>query len=269
MRSSTTASTALVRRLVIGFALACLMVGTVSSAGGAASRPMDAGLSGEITVSGAASLTESFTALSKQFRQLHPRVRVRLNFASTSSLVSQIQSGAPVDVFASADMASQDTLAASGNIVALPRIFAQNTMQIAVKPGNPLAIRTLADLARARIVALCSASAPCGVYASSVLNRSRTVIPTSSMTRSVDAKATLAAVSFGDADAAIVYATDVKAAGRSVTGIRIPTPSNVRALYGISVVRGSANPKTARAFVNFVMSPKGQQTLRDFGFLAS
>lgn len=225
-------------------------------------------LTGELTVSAAASLTESFTALGRQFRQRHPKVRIRLNFASTSSLVAQVQSGAPVDLFASADMSSQDRLAASGHIVSSPRVFARNTMQIAVKPGNPLGVRGVGDLSRVGVVALCNATVPCGIYAASVLRLSNTVLSTSMVTRATDVKAALASVSFGDADAAIVYATDVRAAGKAVQGVVIPPALNVKAMYGLSVIRGSTNRGVAKQFVDFVLSPDGRATLRDFGFLA-
>lgn len=223
---------------------------------------------GELTVSAAASLTESFTALGRQFRQRHPKVRIRFNFASTSSLVAQVQSGAPVDLFASADMSSQDRLAASGHIVRSPRVFARNTMQIAVKPGNPLGVRGVGDLSRVGVVALCNATVPCGIYAAAVLRLSNTVLPTSMITRAIDVKAALTSVSFGDADAAIVYATDVKAAGKAVQGVVIPSALNVKAMYGLSVIRGSTNHVVAQQFVDFVLSPNGRATLKEFGFLA-
>jgi len=225
-------------------------------------------LTGELTVSAAASLTESFVALSRQFRQRHPKVSIRLNFASTSSLVAQVQSGAPVDLFASADMSSQDRLAASGHIVSSPRVFARNTMQIAVKPGNPFGVRGVGDLSRVGVVALCNATVPCGIYAASVLRLSNTTLPPAMVTRAVDVKAALASVSFGDADAAIVYVTDVKAAGKAVQGVVIPSALNVKAMYGLSVIRGSTNRALANQFTDFVLSPNGRATLRDFGFLA-
>lgn len=224
--------------------------------------------SGEIVVSAAASLTDGFTAIGREFRRLHPRTRVRFNFGSTTALVTQIQAGAPVAVFASADLTSQDRLLQTGNIASSPRVFARNTMQIAVKRRNPLGITGLADLSAARTVALCGKTVPCGVYAASVLTRAGVSIPETSITRGVDAKATLASVSFGDADAAIVYATDVRAAGKAVQGVSIPRAQNVTAVYGISVVRGARNQQLARAFVEFVMSRDGRSILARQGFLA-
>lgn len=224
-------------------------------------------LRGEVVVSAAASLSESFTRMGREFRRLHPQVRIRFNFGSTSSLVAQIQGGAPADVFASADLASQDRLAASGNLASSPRVFARNSMQIAVKRGNPLAVRRVADLQRIGVISLCARTAPCGLYASSVLNRNATTISETRITRGADAKATLASVAIGDADAAIVYATDIRAAGAAVEGVVIPPAQNVRTLYAISVVRGARNRTVAQAFVTFVESREGQNILRQFGFL--
>ena len=252
------------RVLVVTVAvLAALLPTSVSSA-----HPETQSLSGEIVVSAAASLTEGFTAIGREFRRLHPRARVRFNFGSTTALVTQIQAGAPVAVFASADLSSQDRLLQTGNITSSPRVFARNTMQIAVKPGNPLSITRLTDLAKASTVALCGKAVPCGVYAASVLARAGVSIPETSITRGIDAKATLASVSFGDADAAIVYTTDVRAAGKAVQGVSIPRAENVTAVYGISVVRGTSNQQLARAFVEFVMSRDGRSILARQGFLA-
>jgi molybdate transport system substrate-binding protein len=221
-----------------------------------------------ITVSAAASLSKAYTELGKQFEKANPSIKVRFNFASTSSLVSQIQSGAPTDVFAAADLTSFDKLLASGNVVKSPKVFARNSMQLIVKPSNPLGISSVADLAKASVVSLCAKTVPCGVYATTVLSRYGVVISESKITRGVDATATLNAVSTGDADAAIVYATDALSAKKSVSVISIPGGKNVNAMYGIAVIRGSKHSKQAEAFVQFVVSPAGQKVLKTFGFLA-
>ncbi len=223
-------------------------------------------LKGEVTVSAAASLTDSFVALAKAFRAANPKVKVRLNFGSTSTLVAQIQAGAPSDVIAAADMSSVERLVASGNVVAGPRVFARNNMAIAVKPGNPEKVKSIKDLARLKTIAMCGKAAPCGVYASSVLSRAGVVVKESNITRGVDAKATLGAVVTGDADAAIVYKTDVIAAGKSVQAVDISTSSNVKAAYGIASIRGSKNGSLAKAFVDFVLSEQGWRILKGFGF---
>lgn len=223
-------------------------------------------LTGDLTISSAASLTDAFTALVRQFRRDNKGVKVHLNFGSSSSLVSQIQSGAPSDLMASADLSSLQKLKSSGNVVVTPKVFARNTMVIAVKPGNPNSVHSVADLASLPFVALCGKTVPCGVYASSVLTRSGVSLVESKVTRGIDAKATLSAVANGDADAAIVYKTDVLAAKKSVYGIDIPSAQNVKAMYGIAPIRGSQNLTNAKAFIDFVLSAQGLQILRSFGF---
>ena len=221
-----------------------------------------------ITVSAAASLSKAYTELGKQFEKVNPSIKVRFNFASTSSLVSQIQSGAPSDVFAAADLSSFDKLLAR-NLVKSPKVFARNSMQLVVKSSNPLGISSITDLAKASVVSLCAKTVPCGVYATTILSRYGVTLSESKITRGVDATATLNAVSTGDADAAIVYATDALSAKKSISVITIPASKNVKAIYGIGAVRGSKNSKQAETFVQFVTSPAGQKVLTSFGFLAS
>jgi molybdate transport system substrate-binding protein len=221
-----------------------------------------------ITVSAAASLSKAYTELGKQFEKANPSIRVRFNFASTSSLVSQIQSGASTDVFAAADVTSLNKLQASGKVGKTSKVFARNSMQLVVKRSNPRGISSVADLAKASVVSLCAKTVPCGVYAATVLSRYGVVIAESKITRGVDATATLNAVSMGDADAAMVYATDALSAKKSVLAIAIPGGKNVNASYGIGTIRGSKNSKQAETFVQFVLSPAGQKVLKTFGFLA-
>jgi len=223
-------------------------------------------LKGDLTISAATSLTDAFTELAKQFRKVNRGVKVRLNFGSSSTLIAQVQSGAPSDIMASADLTNLEKLVASDNVVVTPKIFARNTMAIAVKPGNPKSVRSVADLTSLPFIALCGKTVPCGVYASSVLTRAGVVITESKVTRGIDVKATLSAVANGDADAAIVYKTDVLAAKKTVVGIDIPGAQNVKAMYGIAPIRGSKNPANAKAFIDFVLSEQGWQILKSFGF---
>jgi molybdate transport system substrate-binding protein len=150
--------------------------------------------------------------------------------------------------------------------VIAPKVFARNSMVIAVKPGNPKSVRTIRDLASLSFIALCGKTVPCGVYATSVLNRAGVVLDESKVTRGIDVKATLSAVANGDADAALVYKTDVLAAKKTVVGIDIPNAQNVKTMYGIAPLRGSKNLATAKAFINFVLSQQGLQILKSFGF---
>ncbi len=223
-------------------------------------------LRGDLTISAAASLTDSFTALAKQFRRDNTGIKVRLNFGSSQTLVTQIQAGAPTDILASADLTSIEKLVTSGNVVVAPKVFARNSMAIAVKPGNPKSVRSVADLATLQFVALCGKTVPCGVYAASVLTRAGVSLIESKVTRGIDVKSTLSAVTTGDADAAIVYRTDVLAAKSTVVGIEIPAAQNVKAMYGIAPLRGTKSVTNAKAFIDFVLSEKGWQILKTYGF---
>jgi molybdate transport system substrate-binding protein len=246
--------------------VAALLVAVIPNVAQATSNASASKLKGDLTISAAASLTDAFSEIAKQFRKVNKGVKVRLNFGSSSTLVSQIQYGAPSDVVASADLSSIEKLVASANVVVTPKIFARNTMAIAVKSGNPKSVRTIKDLGSLRFIALCGKMAPCGVYASSVLTRAGVVIDESKITRGIDVKATLSAVANGDADAAIVYKTDVLAAKKKVFGIDIPSTQNMQAKYGIAPIRGSKNLANAKAFIDFVLSERGWQILKSFGY---
>ena len=221
-----------------------------------------------ITVSAAASLAAAYKEIGRQFEQSNPAVKIRFNFASTSSLVNQIQSGAPADVFAAADLVSFDTLRAKGFVAGKPKVFANNAMRLIVKQGNPLGITSIRNLNKADTVSLCAKTVPCGNYARQLLAQSGVMIAESKITRGVDATAALNAVANGDADAGIVYATDALSATKQVRVISIPGVSNVKAAYGIGVVRGSKHGVIAGKFVAFVLSSTGRKTLASHGFLA-
>ncbi len=226
-----------------------------------------AALTGTLTISVASSLTSAFSEIVASFHRTNPRLKIRLNVGASSTLVAQIQSGAPSDLLAAADLASFDKLVASGDVQVVPKVFARNSMQIAVKPTNPLNIKTLADLARVGVLSLCNKSAPCGAYADAVLRRAGVTITESKVSRGADAMATLNAVGIGDAQAAIVYVTDVLAAKKRVLGIAIPIRSNIKAMYGVAPIRGSKMSAAVNAFVSFLVSRAGQAILKTFGFL--
>ena len=256
------------RPVLLLVALVVAVATAFAAAPAGASRPA-AKPSGSITVSAAASLTEAFTAIGEKFRKRNPKATVTFNFGSSSSLVTQIQGGAPADVYASADLTNMDKLVAGGQVTTTPTPFARNEMQIAVKPGNPMKVTSVASLATIGTVSLCGTTVPCGVYAASVLKKATVTIPESSITRGVDAKATIAAVAQGDANAAIVYVTDVMGAGTSVAPVVIPAEQNVIAVYPIAPIAASTNPKLARRFIAYVVSPAGQKILAKYGFLAA
>jgi molybdate transport system substrate-binding protein len=235
-------------------------------AGGA--TPPPAKVDGSITVSAAASLTKAFDALEANFDKANPKASVTINFGSSGVLEQQIESGAPVDVAAFADQATMQKLSKKHLLAAPARIFARNRLVIVTKPGNPMHIHRLGDLAHAGVVSLCADSAPCGVYADEILRKAKVTIPQTSITRGEDVKSTLAEVTQGDANAAIVYVTDAMAAGRAVHVVKIPLAQNTFAKYPIAAMGQSDNKRTADAFVSYVVGPHGQAVLRRDGFLA-
>ncbi|MFI5393958.1 MAG: molybdate ABC transporter substrate-binding protein [Candidatus Binatia bacterium] len=219
-----------------------------------------------VTVFAAASLTAAFQAVGNAFEKTHPDMKVQLNFAGSSTLVQQIQQGAPADVFASADEANMQKLVESGAIAGAPQLFACNTLQIVVPPGNPKHIAALADLAKPGLtIALCGPTVPCGRYAAEAFGKAGVTAPAAS--QELDVKAVLTKVAMGEADAGIVYVTDVRAAAGKVEGVDIPESSNVIARYPIAVVKNAPSAAAAAAFIKFVLSSEGQQQLASFGFL--
>ncbi len=240
------------------------------SGGSTGSGALTGALTGSITVSAASSLTAPITKIAADFRAANPGiVDVALNFESSSTLVKQIQEGAPVDVFASADDINMAKLANTEQLVGAPVSFARNRLTIVVKKGNPEKLVSLADLGRAGVVSLCGEEVPCGRYAEQMLAAAGVEIPTNRITRGQNAKATLRAVAEGDADAGIVYVTDVTdVSGDLVESVVIADAQNVVGSYPIAVVRGTGNQAAAEAFVAFVRSPSAQATLTSARFLA-
>lgn len=226
----------------------------------------EAALSGEVTVSAAASLTEAFEQIADEFTTAHPDVVIELNFGSSGQLAEQIEQGAPAGAAAFADTTPMDRLVTANLVEGQPVIFATNELVIVTKPGNPDGITGLADLTDVGVVSLCAESAPCGKFADQVLATAGVEIPATSVTRGQDVKATLAAVTDGDAVAAIVYATDASAAGDRVAAVELPAASNVVAEYPIAALVGAAAPDAAAAFVSFVTGPAAQAVLAEHGF---
>jgi molybdate transport system substrate-binding protein len=223
--------------------------------------------SGTIVVSAASSLTDAFTSLGGEFRRADRAVRVSFNFNASSTLAAQIEQGAPADVFASADQTTMDRLVRARLIRGRPTLFAQNRLAIAVAPGNPKRIRVLADTLRSGVtLVLCAPSVPCGTFARQAYERRG--LHVGNVATGLNVRDTLSKVTLGEADAAVVYVTDVQAARGAVTGVPIPPAQNVRARYPIGVVAGSPHVAAATAFVQYTRSAAGQATLRRFGFLA-
>lgn len=253
-----------------------LVVAACGSSGGAdgtgttteaSAATTEAPLEGEITVAAAASLTEAFTDLGTAFEANHPGTKVTFTFDSSGTLSQQIQDGAPVDVFASADEKNMTKLTDADLVKGKPTVFARNELVIVTKPGNPEDIASLEDLADAGVIALCAEDAPCGTFAGQALDEAGVTIPESSVTRGQNVKATLTAVTQGDAVAGIVYATDAIAAGSAVETVEIPKDQNAIATYPIAVLTGTKDAALASAFADYVSSRDGQALLEGRGFL--
>ena len=217
----------------------------------------------EISVFAAASLTDAFTQLGEDFTATHPGVAVTFNFAGSNDLVTQLRQGAPADVLATADTKSMDAV---GELTDAPQAFAGNRLVIAVAPGNPKGITGLNDLARDDLkVVLAAPEVPAGKYAAEVFAAAGVTVQPVSLEVSV--KGVVTKVSLGEADAGLVYVTDVAAAGGRIDGVAIPEDQNVIASYPVAALATSEHPDDASAFVDLVLSAAGQQVLADHGFL--
>lgn len=229
-----------------------------------ASSSSESSLSGDVTVFAAASLTESFTTLSESFQEDNPDMTVVFNFGPSSGLSQQITSGAPADVFAAASPATMQTVVDSGDADA-PDVFVSNSLQIAVPPDNPGGVTGLADFANADLtIALCAVEVPCGAASEKVFAAAG--VRAAPDTLETDVKAALSKVQLGEVDAALVYKTDVIAAGDGVEGIEFPEASEAVNDYPITVLTQAPNSDAAQAFVEYVQSSEGQRVLADAGF---
>jgi len=237
----------------------CCSCGTSATA---STRP--SAVSGSITVFAASSLTAAYTTIGKDFEKAHPGSMINLSFGGSSTLVAQIQQGAIGDIFASADQPNMLKAVDAGLLAGSPLIFAHNRLEIVVAAGNPKRIAGLSDLGHSGlIVVLCAPAVPCGRYAAQALQKAGvTVKPASQET---DVRAVVSKVALGEADAGIVYVTDVKAGGAGVQGVEIPLSLNVVADYPVAILKDSQNVPLAKAFVSYLLGA-GQPTLARYGF---
>ncbi|MEU5790079.1 molybdate ABC transporter substrate-binding protein [Micromonospora purpureochromogenes] len=237
----------------------------LAGCGGDADDGGPGGVTGTVTVFAAASLTESFTTLGRQFEDAHPGVRVTFNFAGSSALATQITQGAPADVFASAAPQNMATVTDAGAADGSPTVFARNQLVIAVPKGNPAGVAGLADLARPGVkVALCAEQVPCGAAATSVLGAAGVTL--TPVTLEQDVKGALSKVTLGEVDAALVYRTDVRSAAAKVDGVEFAESARAVNDYLVVVLKDAPNPTAARAFVEHVRSDQGRAVLTDAGF---
>lgn len=248
--------------LIGGLALGLVVTIPDYRSGAVTSRPK-----GSITVFAASSLTEAFTRIGRDFERLHRGTSITFSLNASSALATQIREGAPADVFASADADTMARLVEQRAIGGTPVVFAHNRLEVAVEKDNPLKIHSLADTTHDDVtLVLCAPVVPCGAYA--LESYAKAGLRVGDGPTAESAKAALTRVVLGEADATVVYATDVGAAEGDVEGVPIADRNNVIASYLIGVVRDSSNRELARAFADHVASERGQQTLRRSGFLA-
>jgi molybdate transport system substrate-binding protein len=251
-----------------------LAVGLLLPAGCGSGRESDTGdgadtigVTGTVTVFAAASLTESFTRIGTDFEAANPGASVRFDFAGSSALATQLNQGAPADVFASAAPAAMKTVTDAGNTTGDPVTFAKNQLVIAVAKGNPKGITGLADLAKPGIkVAECAQQVPCGAAAEKALTAAD--VKLTPVTLEPDVKAALAKVKLGEVDAALVYRTDARAATGDVDGVEFPESAGAVNEYPVVVLKNAPNQAGAAAFVAWVRSDQGRAVLTAAGFQA-
>lgn len=244
-----------------------LMILAFATAGCAASGPESTAtetssadtLGGELTVYAAASLSGAFDAIGEAFTAEHPDVEFSAVYDGSSTLATQIVEGAPADVFASADEANMEKVA---DAAVDPALFATNTLVIAVPAGNPGGVESLADLADV-VTVLCAPEVPCGAASAALLANADVVVQAASLEQNVTA--VLTKVATGEADAGLVYATDV--IGRDEVDAVVPEGADeVVNRYPIAALADAPNPDAAVAFAEFVLSDAGRAILADFGF---
>lgn len=257
-------------RVVVPVLLAAAMIaaglsGCAPGSAGFAGSDVPSRPSGTLTVFAAASLKETFTRLAGEFERRNPGTRVMLNFAGSSDLATQISQGAPADVFAAADMRTMGRVSNAGLIRGQPAGFATNVLEIAVPRANPASVSSFPDLAREGVkVVVCARQVPCGAAAETAEKETGVALtPVSEESSVTDV---LGKVASGEADAGLVYATDLKSAGDKVSGIPFPEARKAEVTYPIAAVGNSRQQELAAAFIALVVSKEGQQTLQDAGF---
>jgi molybdate transport system substrate-binding protein len=248
------------RARLVAVVVAALLIGGCTSPTAGGSPQIN-----DVTVFAAASLTDAFNKAGDEFATTKTRVRFIFNFGSSSTLATQITNGAPADVFASADEANMRKIVDAKLTEGAPAVFAGNRLAITVAAGNPKHVAALADLARpGLVVVLAAPTVPAGRYALDSLAKAGVKVTPAS--QELDVRSVLNKVALGEADAGIVYVTDVLSAGARVGSVAIPEQQQVVARYPIAVVNGAKGRQLARAFVEYLVGEDGQRLLAGFGF---
>ena len=250
-------------RLAVVAGLVLLLAGCGGSAGGIAAPPSTEART--LTVLAAASLTEAFNGLEQRFEAERAGVDVKMNYSSSSDLAQQIVNGAPADVFAAASDATMKAVTDAGLAASPPTIFASNVLQIATAPGNPMGIASFADLARPDLkVVVCAPHVPCGAAAEPI--EKATGVTLAPVSEEADVRSTLGKVTSGDADAGLVYVTDVAAAEDQVQGVSFPEASQATTSYPIAVLKDAPRAQLAQEFTDLVTGEAGRTALGAAGF---
>ncbi|MGW5969717.1 molybdate ABC transporter substrate-binding protein [Streptomyces sp. NPDC055186] len=224
-------------------------------------------VSGTVHVFAAASLTESFTELGEEFEKQYPGTKVVFNFGGSDSLAAGITSGAPADVFASASPKTMKVVTDAGDAEGTPAPFVRNRLEIATLPGNPDGISSLEDLTGDDLkVVLCDKAVPCGAAAEKALTAAG--LELTPVSYEEDVKSALNKVVLKEADAAVVYRTDVRAAGDKVEGVEFPESAEAVNDYPITLLKDAPNAEVGKAFIELVQSAEGQKVLTGAGFTA-
>jgi len=263
-----------VKKILAALALTAMLAAACGNnsddnASSATSAPASAAgfapIKGNLTVLAAASLTETFNQIGKDFEAANPGVKVTFSYGGSSGLAQQITAGAPADVFASASPATMKTVTDAGDANGAPATFVKNQLVIAVPKGNPKGVKGLKDLEDPKVkVALCAKEVPCGAAAHKAMDAAGVKI--TPVTEEQDVKAALSKVKLGEVDAALVYRTDAKSSATDVDGIEFPESAGAINDYPIVVLKGAPNKAGADAFVAWVRSDKGKAVLAQFGF---
>ncbi len=237
-------------------------IAAVAGCSAAAGTPGSEPTRHTVVMLAASSLTEPMTAIAKDFESSHPGTDIQLSFAASSTVVSQVNQGAPADLIALAGRAAAEPLNKSGIVGGTPSL-ARNTLEIATPPGNPGKVGSISDLSRPNLkVVLCAATVPCGKAAAKALSAAGVIAHVVSY--ETDVKATLTKVELGEADAAIVYHSDVISAVGRVRGV--PIPASVNQTLDYPLIRLTDDPTTGQ-FMAYILSDQGRKRLRDNGFL--
>jgi molybdate transport system substrate-binding protein len=256
--------------------LACAPVATpAATSGGEATTTQTT-----LTVFAAASLTDAFQTIGQNFATAHPGVDVVFNFAGSQQLAQQIGQGAPADLFAAANGRQMGVAIESGRVVSgTEQLFVQNRLVVVTPVDNPAAVTTLADLAKPGLqIVLATKEVPVGQYALDFLDKAeaggtlgagyRDAVLANVVSYEENVRTVLAKVTLGEADAGIVYRSDVTpAAANQVQRIDIPDNLNTIASYPIAPLNDSPHAALAQQFIDYLLSPEGQQILEDAGFM--